>query len=105
MPHNVPSFLGDEDVLFLSYNDLAQSQIKPSDRFSSSMIEQTTEEPTLEDIQSQVLDITTKPVYQEYLKGFHPLIRDFIDDQIKDAKDQFDFKYGITHNMEMVNLK
>lgn len=104
LPHNLPSFLNDEDV-FLSYSDLPQSQNEPNDRFSSTMIEPTTDEPTIQEMRDQVLDITTKPSYQEYLEFFDPLVRDFIDGQIKDTKDQFDYKYGIKHDLDTAKFK
>jgi hypothetical protein len=104
LPHNVPTFLDDGDV-FLSYSDLAHPQTEPSDRFSSTVIEPVIEEPTAEELHEQLLDMTTSPAYQEYLEAFDPHVRDYIDNQIKDTTDAFDFKYGIKHDMTSDKLK
>lgn len=88
LPTEMPSFLENEDVF-----ELEQSRSSSSD------------EPTIADIRENVLELTRLPAYQEYLDSYHPLIRKFVDGQIKDTEDKFDHKYGIIHDVNTEKYK
>lgn len=91
LPLNMPSFIGDNDDVFLSYNDIAASRIDPSS--------QTITETPLQELRQDVLNLTKGPAYQEYLESYHPLVRGFVDGLIKDVDANYDHRYGLTHDV------
>ena len=86
LPQDMPSFLEDDEVF-----EMDQSRRSSSDR---------TIEPTVAELQQDVLELTRAPAYQEYLEAYDPLVRKFVDAQIKDTEDKFDHKYGLIHDMD-----
>ncbi|XP_030763180.1 uncharacterized protein LOC115887810 [Sitophilus oryzae] len=92
---NLSGYDYDEDVFFTNYNN-APTQSDPHD--------ETFQEPSLADIQQNILELTKSESYEQYLASFDPLVRSFVDMSIKSER-ELDHTHGLVHDIDTEKWK
>ena len=104
MPTQSLSFLKDDETFQnISDNDgyiddLLSSTLYQPEEVSEDVI------PTIEQTSQDILELTRTDAYEEYLEGYHQLLRVYVDSAIKGDRD-VDNKYGFTHDIDSEKWK